>query len=79
MCGPVCVFVSGSVWVRGHRVFVLAVDKVAPGVHVSGVCVCVRVPCTWFVDMPRCPFQHVLVSVCLRYVTLRVVRSLCGL
>lgn len=34
-------FVSGYVWVRGHRVVVLAVDQVALGVHVS-VCRGVR-------------------------------------
>lgn len=31
-------------------------------VHISGVCV--RVSCTWFVDVPRWPFQYVLVPVC---------------
>lgn len=37
---------------------------------------CVRVYSrTWSVDMPVCPFRHLLVSVCVRYVTLCVAHS----
>lgn len=68
MCVPVCVFVSGYVWVRGHRVFVLAPGGVAVGAHISVCCgVCVCVPCTWFVDLASAPFT-VCLSQCVSQV-----------